>query len=435
MKFLFTLSMRNLFRQKRRTFITASAIAVGLFMFIFFDSMLTGISVDSERNLILYETSSARILTEAFWEEKENLPLKHSIEEPEAVLKNLDEAGYSAAPRTVFSGEIIIRRDPFPEDGSLQVRVHAIDPVRDPKVFELKETLSAGRFLKKDEPGVVIGEWLAEDINAKVGYPLTIVTRTKDGYFQTIDVEIVGLINTPNPIVNRGGIYLPLETADYYLQMEGAVTQIDIRLPFHRNSEEEIEGIRRAAGIAGKTGGGGAEKTTAGGGRTSQQLTAVSWKEIGKNFVALAQAKSSSSKVILFLVFVIAAVGISNTMLMSVYERVREIGMMRALGMQAREIRTAFLFEAGGIGLIGSLIGILLGAAANLFLVNQGIDYSFAMRDLDMGYRITGIMRGVWDYSTFFSAFTSGVLLSVFIALIPTRRALKLSVTDALRYE
>ena len=441
MKFLVTLAVRNLFRQRRRTFITAVAIAVGLSMFIFFDSMLTGLRVDSEQNLILYETGSARITTEAFWEDRENLPLKESIEQPGRLLQELEEAGYAATPRIVFSGELILRKDPFPEDGSMQAKISAIDPERDGEVYEIVESLSDGRMLKRDEPAVLLGQWLAEDINAEVGYPLTIVTRTKQGYFQTIDVEIVGLVSTPNPQVNRTGIFLPLETADYFLQMEGAVSQIDIHFAFHRSLKREMASIREVVDPESSTGAGSGAgpPSDAGSGARSdaggEQLTLVSWREIGEDFVALAAAKDSGSKMILFLVFIIAAVGVSNTMLMSVYERIREIGMMRALGMKGGEIRWAFLLEAAGIGLIGSAVGLLIGAAANVYLVEYGIDYSFMMRDLDMGYRITGIMRGIWDSATFVSAFLTGVLLSVLIALIPTRKALKMSVTDALRYQ
>jgi ABC-type antimicrobial peptide transport system permease subunit len=109
--------------------------------------------------------------------------------------------------------------------------------------------------------------------------------------------------------------------------------------------------------------------------------------------------------------------------------------MMRALGMQNGEIRAAFLIEAGGIGLIGAAIGITLGVLINIPLVNHGLDYTFLMRDYSLGYRVTGIMRGVWNVGTIVNAFFTGVILSVLIALIPTRKALKQEVTDALRYQ
>ncbi|MFO7731481.1 MAG: FtsX-like permease family protein [Spirochaetia bacterium] len=417
MKFLVNLAFKNLFRHKRRTMITSIAIAVGLALFILIDSMLVGIEEDSTRNLMLYETGSARIMNTQFWEEHENLPLKHSIDKPQPILEELDAAGIDAAPRTIFRGELIMQKDPYPESGSIQAQITAIDPQRDPQVYLIDESISDGRFLEEDRLEAVVGAWLAEDIGAQVGYPLTIVTRTKEGFFQTIDLEIVGLANTPNPVVNRTGIFIPIKTADYYLQMEGSVSQIDTSFAYQADIEEQTSKIRSVA-LSNRP-----------------DLTVVDWKILGKDFVALAASKSAGSKVILFLVFIIAAVGISNTMLMSVYERIREIGMLRALGMRRHEIRLAFLIEAGGIGLIGASAGVLIGVLLNIPLVNIGVDYSALMRDADMGYRVTGIMRGLWSTATIFTAFFTGVFLSVLMAFIPTRKALKLQITDALRYQ
>src|SRR6056297_476201 len=417
MKFLINLAFKNLFRHKRRTMITSIAIAVGLALFILIDSMLVGIEEDSTRNLVLYETGSARIMDTEFWEEHENLPLKHSIDNPQPILENLEAAGIDAAPRTAFRGELVMQKDPYPESGSIQAQITAIDPQRDPQVYLIEESISEGRFLKEDRLEAVLGAWLAEDIGARVGYPLTVVTRSKEGFFQTIDLEIVGLANTPNPVVNRTGIFIPIKTADYYLQMAGSVTQIDTRFAYQADIEKQTSKIRSVA-LEGRP-----------------DLTVIDWKILGKDFVALAAAKSAGSKVILFLVFIIAAVGISNTMLMSVYERIREIGMLRAMGMSSGEVRAAFLMEAGGIGLIGASAGVLLGVLINIPLVNHGIDYSALMRDSDMGYRITGIARGLWNFRTIFTAFITGVIMSVVVALIPTSKALKMQVTNALRYQ
>jgi ABC-type lipoprotein release transport system permease subunit len=163
-------------------------------------------------------------------------------------------------------------------------------------------------------------------------------------------------------------------------------------------------------------------------------LSLVDWRVRGADFVALAEAKKSGSSVVLFLVFLIAAVGISNTILMSIFERVRELGMMRALGMKDRSIRILFLMEAAGIGLMGSIGGVILGALANIPLVNKGIDYSELLEQGDMGYRISSIMYGTWDTATFMTAFFIGLFMAVLVAWLPTRRALKLGIPVCLRY-
>ena len=92
------------------------------------------------------------------------------------------------------------------------------------------------------------------------------------------------------------------------------------------------------------------------------------------------ESERSGNVLLLLLVFVIAAVGVSNTMLIAAYERIREFGMMRALGMDDRALRTAMVFEAGLIGCLGSLCGLLLGAVAVFFLVDRGIDMSRFLR-------------------------------------------------------
>jgi len=138
---------------------------------------------------------------------------------------------------------------------------------------------------------------------------------------------------------------------------------------------------------------------------------------------------------ILFLIFIIAAVGISNTMLMAIFERIRELGMMRSLGMADRNIRIAFMIEAAGIGFVGSLIGIVLGIGATYFIVEKGIDFTFMMRDMDMGYRIQGLFRGEWNPMTMIKAFFAGILISSLVAYFPTKRALKMDIPSCLRHQ
>jgi ABC-type lipoprotein release transport system permease subunit len=386
-------------------------------MFILFDSILTGINIETERNLIWYETGSAMIMKEQLWEERENLPLQYVIEEPAPLLEELDSMGIAAAPRTSFSAEIVVYKDPFPEQGSIRVQVSAIDPNKDQDVFRLKETMVDGRFLEPEENGVLLGGWMAEDLGAKVGYPITLVTRTRYGVYQTIDLEVVGILNTPNPVINRSMAYIPIALGDYYLQMEGAVTELALHFPFTEDPDKKAASI--ASDLQAKDRG----------------LTVVSWRDLAHDFVEISSAKEMGTNLIMFLVFVIAAVGISNTMLMAVYERIREVGMMRAMGMSDAHIRLSFLFEAAGIGVIGGIIGVCLGVLVNIPMINIGIDYSSLLRDMDIGYRITGIMRGIWRPEMIVAAFFIAIIIAVVVAMIPTRKALKMQITDCLHYQ
>ena len=417
MRFIISLALKNLTRYKRRTIITAVAIAVGLMMYIVVDSILLGAEFESMRNLRWYETASARIMHPDYWEERLMRPLDISIDDPNTIVDALRKEGIAAAPRTMFSADLILYSDDFGEDGNMPVQVTAVNPELDNTVFRFEDTRIEGRFVESGTNELVIGSWFAEDIGAKVGYWVTLVTRGNGGFYEAMDMQIVGIVNCPNPNVNRTLLMVPIDTIGDYLAMEGAATEINIALPENAEIAEEVARIQQLIDPSGN------------------DLLVVSWDDLARDYVALAEAKRGGTGMILFLVFIIAAVGISNTMLMAIYERIRELGMMRALGMNDRSIQLAFMVEAGGIGLIGSTIGVLLGIAINFYMVNVGIDFGLLMRDMDMGYRIQSSFRGTWSPSTIITAFFFGSILSMLVAWIPTRRALKMDIPSCLRHQ
>ncbi|MDC7124834.1 MAG: ABC transporter permease [Spirochaetales bacterium] len=413
MKFLISLAFKNLTRYRRRTLITAGAIAVGIMMFIMIDSMLRGAEYESVRNLKWYETASARIYNSEYWENRHQMPLDINITDYKEKVQKLEEKGYTAAPRISFSGELILNVIDFGEDGSMPIEVTAIDPQRDFEVFHFKDTLVEGRFLQPGEDGILLGSWFAEDIGAKVGAWVTVVTRGNGGFYQSMDLEIVGILNCPNPNVNRSLLMMPISTASDYLEMEGAATEINIRLADNANVKAETAKIKSITG--------------------NNSLSVYSWEDLAFDFLAIAEAKRGGSSMILVLIFIIAAVGISNTMLMAIFERTRELGMMRALGMSDSSIRLTFMFEAMGIGLIGSIMGVTLGICINFYVVNVGFDFGFMLRDIDIGYRIQSVMRGVWNFDTTAIAFLAGIIITTIVALLPTRRALRMDIPSCLR--
>jgi ABC-type lipoprotein release transport system permease subunit len=416
MLFLVRLALKNMMRYFKRTLITASAIGFGLGLFLFVDSMLIGAEKDSERNLIWYETASMRIFHQNNIDQYEKMNLKHLIEGSDELVASLRAMNYQVTPRTSFSGDLIIRQDPFPEDGSMSVRVSAIDPQHDADVYHIQESLEPdGQWLTPNGNGVILGAWMAEDIQAKVGYPITVVTRTRDGAYQTLDLEVVGIVNTPNPMVNRYSLIIDQQFADSLLNLGGSVTQIDVAFGVNENVlklqpvlQADISKIRKDLGV-------------------------LTWRDLAGSYLSLVASKRSGSSSILGLVFLISLVGITNTMLLAMYERRRELGMLRALGMKNSEIRLLFMFEAAGIGVIGGIAGIIIGLGLVWFIVDVGIDFSFLLRDMDLGYRLASVFRGIWRPEMFYVAFIASVAFSMLVALIPTRQSLKMNITDCLR--
>jgi ABC-type antimicrobial peptide transport system permease subunit len=158
----------------------------------------------------------------------------------------------------------------------------------------------------------------------------------------------------------------------------------------------------------------------------------VSWKELGKDWLTLSKTKIAGSYIMILVVFIISAVGVINTMLMSVFERIREIGMMRALGMRDTEVIWSFFFEGASIGFLGGLIGIFIGLLLNLYLIYHGLDLSYT-GDVDISYRVMNIVRGVWDVGAIVFAFVFSVIIPALISIYPSRKAIKMEITQALK--
>ncbi len=444
-RMLLRLAAKNLTRYRRRTMITASAIAFGVAIFVAMASMLEGLIAEGDRNLANYETGSAALTGQGYWDEHEQYPLDILIENPAPILDALDAAAIAAAPRVGFRGELIVHYDPYPEDGSAHLSMYGIDPERDPRVFRIDEAITKGRYLEPGEHGLLISGWLAERLGAEVGYPVTITTRTRDGFHQIMDLDVVGIYETPNPTVDRRTVFMPLEIADSYLEMQGAVTAVHLALPEAVPGTADLEPVRAAlaqAGITlervadGRAGAGappeaGAPGSAGAGGGAGVEL--LSFDYMTAEFAAAMELQEAAFGIILFLLGVIAIVGISNTMLMAVLEREREIGMMRAIGMRNGEIRSMFVLEAAGIGLLGGAIGLLIGAGLVWYLATYGIDYSAMLEGVDMDFRFDGVLYGVWNPATMLTTAIGAAALAGAVALIPVRRILKRSVTESLR--
>lgn len=415
--FLIKLAFKNLTRHKRRTTITSVSLAIGLVMFILMDSLLSGAFNTSDRNLKEAETGDGKVLSDSTFTDYKFYPLSHRVENPEDVMNAAGELGVKSTSRVIINGDMIYSDDYFPRSGYTPVLFTAVDPDRDNDAFAVfkERNLVAGRFLQPGHDEVVIGSWLAEDTGAEVGDFFTLSVRTASdgdnpGFLQTIDVEIAGIIRVDNPIINRRVVYFPLDMADYHLDLMGSVTEVTFKLPRGKDPlvfKEEMAEV------------------------LPDGFEFYTWQEISADYMALTNAEKSGSAVFILLTILIAIVGITNTMLMTINERQRELGMMRALGMSEIHIRKAFLLEAAGIGFIGSVTGMILGYLANIPLVEYGLDYSKWMREADLGYRISSVFRGAWNPHIFIAAFVLGILIPVLVAIIPTKRAIKKSIPDA----
>jgi len=405
---LLKLAFRNIFRHFTRTFLTFLAIAIGLMFMIIMDSMLTGIDQESFDRIINYETGHIKIFDRGYREDEENFPLDKSIEEPGAIIDKLKKDPDIAGVTSRINFRIMLSDgvDQYPAVGI------AINPADDESVFLIRKSIDKGVFFMGNEEAMLLGEGLAEDFGVGVGDYLTVLTRTKYDTYQAIDLRIKGLLKTEDPKIDWAAVVIPLGVGQETLDMGKGVTEIDIKLKDPARLQEFRDMLAKEI----------------------PAMEIATWKDLAADVLAIAQAKRGGTTVLLFSVFLVALIGISNTILLAAFERTREIGMMAAMGLRRGQIVRLFVLEGAMIGVFGSITGCLLGFLVNIPFVKYGINWGMYMRDIgDVGYRITGVSRGIWNPTMFVIAFIAGIVISALTSIYPARVASRMEPTEALR--
>ncbi len=405
------MAVRNLARNRRRTWITVVTIAVSVFLLHITSSLLVGLENQSFDNLIFYQTGHAEVYPAGYFEEREELPLDNPLDRPEALLEDVRgvEGVAAAAPRIVFQAQLSNGIDQIPVQGiGMAVAEEGTEALR------LDQAVVKGAYLSPGSEGLLLGSGLAEFFEASIGDWLTVLTKTKQGAYEALDLPVLGLLGTGNPQIDRNSFLISLETARSMLQMEGEATEIVVR--FAPAVREEPTARRLEAALAGRP------------------VEVKRWEEIEADFMALVETKRLGSLLMLGLFVLIAVVGIANTILMAAFERIREIGTLMAMGLRPSGIRKLFLTEGALLGGLGGLTGTIPALAPIIYFSVNGMDLLSLYGDVDVGYPVKGLV-----YMAVSPAFLIGVVLAT-VALAgaasyyPAARANRENPAEALRH-
>jgi putative ABC transport system permease protein len=307
--------------------------------------LIGGMTEMSYEMIIDYEAGHLQVVTEEYWAEEEKLPLENLLTPgPQLMtaIKNLP--GYQGS-----SAELNFQAMLNNGVNELPVIGRGINPQDFAGVIDLAGHFVEGEMFRADGRGtfgvtqVVLGKKLAELLKLQTGDYVTLLVKDKNETFNTIEAEITGLIHTGNPLTNQGVVYLPLDAAQEALAVGDQASKVLIRL----------ENKNRAPKVAKEL----AEQAKA----INPRLTVHSWDQL--EAVTVAGAKQMGNRLIMAIILMIAAIAIINTVILAALERMEEIGMMKAMGLQTKEIIYTFVLESTGIGILGGILGLLLGLA------------------------------------------------------------------------
>lgn len=414
------LAFLNLFRYRKRTIITAVAIGVGIFVGIFSQSLLDGVDAESNRNLLWYETASMKIYNSKWYIDKDVYPIEHIIDKN--TIKNVERALLknnitNYTKEFVEIADVSFYKNPYPSTGSIKAVLHAIDSTT-PDVYKFDRATIDGKWITKGSEGVVIGSKAAEDMGAKIGYYITIQAKGNGGFLQAFDVPIIGIINTGNPVVDSTSLFFDYDIINEILELDNSYSSIALSFgsSVSSNIKESAKMLPLISSIA-----------------EANNLEAHEWKDIAKDIIQLSQSKSGGSSFIIFFLFLIAIVGVTNTMVMAISERKNEVAMLKTLGYKSSYIKALFCIEGGLIGVLGSIIGAILGVTTSIYFGIKGIDFSAIGKDLDFGYRINTIMYSDVNYTKVLIICLLAIFFCTLAAYIAVRKSTKGEIAQQMR--
>ena len=398
---MYKMALRDLGRNRRRTFFSALALAIGLALLMTMAAVLEGEMRGSMDLSIKLQSGHLQVRAQSYDEDKTSLAWEDLLENPDDLAAQVASlpAVTVATPRLFASGILAAG------DESVGVRIFGIDPPSEANA-PFRDGLVGGEFLNADDrEGVLIGQPLAEKLNLRAGDQINLLVNTSNGDVDEQLFTIRGIYSTRTPTYDEGTVFMPLAKAQAITRAEKHASIIFVLL-----KEREQTGAVMAALQAG----------------TYQIAT---WEQMNEFVLQTEQFAAAYMAVLYLIILAITATVIVNTLVMAVFERTREIGILSAIGMRGGRIMAMFFAESSLLAVGGIGMGLALGGLMVAYLTRNGIFIG------DMG--ATSILLGERIYAYLTLNDTITLTIAVFVvtllaALYPAMLAARMDPVQAL---
>lgn len=395
------MAWRNIWRNTRRSMVLLLAILVGVWSLVFITAFMMGMLDSMRNNAISNLTGHVQVHAKGF---RQDPVIENSMPRAEPVEAALDRAlpaGGAWSGRIRVGGVVNTARD------SAGVTIVAVDPTAEARVsFFGPDAIAEGKLFEPDDPyGVVIGRALAKEFETEPGKKMVLMAQDLGGEIASRAFRIRGLFRTDLEAKEKAFVFISLPAAREMLGLKRGLSEFAALLPDIEQSEAVAE--RLAAALAREDPG--------------QAYEVATWKELLPLIATYLGSVDTYIYLWYLVVFVAMGFGIVNTVLMAVLERVREFGLLKALGMKPRWIVAQVLAEAVMLLLMGMAVGNLLGFASVAALSGAGIDFSAFAR----GSEYFGMSRVIYPVISIKSVVMANALVFVLGALVSVYPAVK----------
>ena len=402
----------NTWRNWRRSLIATVAIILSMILLIFFEAFMDGTDQAIYGNIVRLYGGNVFIHAPGYREKSARLPMLPLQDAESVVTLVASQPNVRAVSRRINTGGLISNRD-----ASQAVNITAIEPRVEGPVSLVAENIVAGRFLEpEDRDSIVIGRALADHLEATVGDRVSLLGRQQGDTMRQRSMDIVGIFDLGLGDAEKSFVFMNLATAQTLYNLRDQETEVAVILDDIGQEQELIDTI-------------------------APMLPGYEVDSINTLRPEFGEAMATDRAMGLLMggiLLLMGGIGILNIMLMAVFERTREMGVLAALGMKGQQVMSLFVMEGAFIGLVGSVIGCILAWLLVAWVNRSGIDFSSIVSDLDNAGELYAMMGTVLypaiSASTIINYGIAGVIVAALAALIPAWQAARKEPAESLHF-
>ncbi|MCO4746916.1 MAG: ABC transporter permease [Proteobacteria bacterium] len=408
---LITIAFRNLLRNTRRSLLTVAAIAFGLGMMVFSITFATGSYDQMTRKGVSQMAGHVVVQAPGYQEDKDPALMLVGSESAAATLR-------STFPEATVTQRMQLAGLLTSSATSVGAGIAGYEPSQEAKISDFDDKIVDGEWLADDDQrGIVIGARMAEQLDVDLGDKVVYMGQQEgQTEVQSRLFRVRGVFKTGSAEMDGFLALVHIGAARELMTTEDSAHQIAVHL-LSANQSLEASGIARDA-------------------LGRDDLDVLNWKQALPELFAMIQVDKQSNDFLMAIIGIIVALGVLNTVLMSVLERTREFGVLMAVGMSKRAVAILVLLEGAALGVVGTLAGVALGFLPSWYVVNEGIDMSGYLGDtMDQGGVVMSTMiYGAWDPPRLLNYAIAALVLSILAAAWPAWRVTRLQPVDAMRH-
>ena len=399
------MAFRDLGRNRRRSFFSALAVGGGLALLILMASVIEGEMGSAIESAIKLSSGHIQIRASTYNENKSSLKWDDLVADPDQIAGQIAafDQVKAATPRLYASG--------FLSSGtqSAGAKITGIDPLS-PASDPYREGIISGNYLSPDDrDAVLIGKPMAEKLNLKAGDSVSLSLNTADGDVQSQTFTVKGIYTTNTYAFDSATVFLPLAKAQAITRTENHASTIFVLLKDTALTDTVIPALN-----------------------VSSNLQIKSWRDLNALFVDYEAMAQSYIGIFYMIILAISASVIINTLIMSVYERTREIGILSAIGMRGGHILMLFLAESSMLAVGGVIMGLIIGILGTLYFNVNG----FYIGNMGLsGIMITDTIYAKLTMENIINLTIMTFVVTLLSGLYPAMMASRMQPVEALRAE